>query len=144
VSKGYQYCLTILYRITRWPEAIPVKNISTETIAKQFFNNWIARCETPLRITTDQGRQFEADLFQRLSKLTGSRHIHTTPYHPAANGMVERFHRQLKAAIKCHQPQGWTEALPVILMGIRASWKEDLNATSACIWRIDQITRPIS
>jgi len=131
MSKGYQYCLTIVDRFTRWPEAIPIKNISAENIAKQFFNNWVARYGTPLRITTDQGRQFEADLFRRLSKLTGSKHIHTTPYHPAANGMVERFHRQLKTAIKCHQPQGWTEALPVVLMGIRASWKEDLNATSA-------------
>jgi len=45
--------------------------------------------------------------------------------------MVERFHRQLKATIKCHLPQEWTEALPVVLMGIRASWKENLNATPA-------------
>ncbi|XP_077287946.1 uncharacterized protein LOC143912534 [Arctopsyche grandis] len=45
--------------------------------------------------------------------------------------MVERFHRQLKAAIMCHQDEGWTEALPTVLLGIRSAWKEDLNATSA-------------
>jgi hypothetical protein len=43
--------------------------------------------------------------------------------------MVERFHRQLKAAIRCHQRR-WTEALPLVLMGIRTSWK-DLGATTA-------------
>ncbi|XP_020297970.1 uncharacterized protein LOC109862353 [Pseudomyrmex gracilis] len=45
--------------------------------------------------------------------------------------MVERFHRQLKAAIKCHQTTTWSEVLPIVLMGIRAAWKEDLQATSA-------------
>ncbi|XP_020298537.1 uncharacterized protein LOC109862804 [Pseudomyrmex gracilis] len=45
--------------------------------------------------------------------------------------MVERFYSQLKAAIKCHQTEAWVDILPVVLLGIRASWKEDLQATSA-------------
>jgi cleavage and polyadenylation specificity factor subunit 1 len=44
--------------------------------------------------------------------------------------MVERFHRLLKAAIRCHHRR-WTEALPLVLLGIRSSWKEDLDATVA-------------
>lgn len=52
-------------------------------------------------------------------------------YHPQANCMVERFHRQLKAAIKCHKTEAWTEVLPVILLGIRAAWKEYIGATFA-------------
>ncbi|KMQ87563.1 gag-pol polyprotein [Lasius niger] len=85
----------------------------------------------PARITTDQGRQFEADLFKRLTQLTGTTHWRTSAYHPAANGMVERFHRQLKGAIRCHQTAAWTEVLPIILLGVRAAWKEDLQATPA-------------
>ncbi|XP_011161917.1 uncharacterized protein LOC105197316 [Solenopsis invicta] len=45
--------------------------------------------------------------------------------------MVERFHRQLKAAIKCHENSRWTEVLPTVLLGIRAAWQEDLRATAA-------------
>ncbi|XP_020298083.1 uncharacterized protein LOC109862439 [Pseudomyrmex gracilis] len=45
--------------------------------------------------------------------------------------MVERFHRQLKEAIKCHQTTTWSKVLPIVLMGIRAAWKEDLQATPA-------------
>ncbi|XP_029675767.1 uncharacterized protein LOC115243155 [Formica exsecta] len=91
----------------------------------------MARFGVPKYITTDQGRQFEADLFKRLTQLTGTTHYRTTAYNPAANGMVERFHRQLKTAIKCHQTEKWVEILPVVLMGIRAAWKEDLQATAA-------------
>ncbi|KAF7267831.1 hypothetical protein GWI33_018958 [Rhynchophorus ferrugineus] len=52
-------------------------------------------------------------------------------YHPAANGMVERLHRQLKTAIKCLQPDRSTEALPTALLGLRSAWKEDLQSTTA-------------
>jgi cleavage and polyadenylation specificity factor subunit 1 len=55
----------------------------------------------------------------------------TTAHHPAANGLVERFHRTLKAAIMCHADQQWTEALLLVLLGIRTSFKEDLQASVA-------------
>jgi hypothetical protein len=52
----------------------------------------------------------------------------TTAYHPNANGLVERLHRKLKSAIMCHDNQQWTEVLPLVLLGIRTSIKEDLQA----------------
>jgi cleavage and polyadenylation specificity factor subunit 1 len=54
-----------------------------------------------------------------------------TAHHPATNGLVERFHRTLKAAIMCHRDQHWTEALPLVLLRIRTSFKEDLQASVA-------------
>jgi cleavage and polyadenylation specificity factor subunit 1 len=44
---------------------------------------------------------------------------------------VKRFHRTLKAAIMCHADQQWTEALPLVLRGIRTSFKTDLQASVA-------------
>lgn len=131
VSEGYRYCLTCVDRYTRWPEAFPMVDQEAQTVARTFYDGWIARFGTPLRITTDQGRQFESKLFCALNNLIGSKHLRTTAYHPAANGMVERFHRQLKAAIRCHGSAKWTEILPTVLLGIRSAWKKDLNTTSA-------------
>jgi cleavage and polyadenylation specificity factor subunit 1 len=53
----------------------------------------------------------------------------TTARHPAANRLVEGFHRALKAAIMCHADQQWTEALPLVLLGIRTAYKENLHAS---------------
>lgn len=130
-SAGYRYCLTAIDRFTRWPEVIPTEDITAETIAKALVSGWVSRFGSPSRITTDRGRQFEAHLFRALASLIGFRQSRSTAYHPQANGMVERFHRQLKAAIMCHVNESWTDALPFVLLGIRAAWKEDLQASSA-------------
>lgn len=130
-SKGFRYCLTIIDRTTRWPEATPIVDITADTITTAFFSTWISRYGAPAIITTDRGAQFESAVFDSLVKLIGSRRIRTTAYHPQANGMVERWHRSLKSAIKCHETQNWAEVLPMILLGLRASYKEDIQASAA-------------
>lgn len=89
------------------------------------FYSWITRFGTPLQVTTDQGRQFKPPLFKKLAILTGTTNLRKTAYHPAANGMVKRLHRQLKAAIKCHQNSRWTEVLCTVLLGVRATFRKD-------------------
>ncbi|XP_063370708.1 uncharacterized protein LOC134659031 [Cydia amplana] len=63
--------------------------------------------------------------------MAGFQHRRTTAYHPACNRLVERFHRQLKAAITCHATSNWVDTLPLVLLGIRSAYKEDLNASTA-------------
>lgn len=130
-SDGYRYCLTAVDRFTRWAEAVPIADITAESVAKAFLSEWVARFGCPTDIVTDRGRQFESSLFQQLSKTIGFKHRKTTAYHPQCNGLVERFHRQLKAAIMCHADCRWSELLPFVLLGIRTSFKDDLQCSSA-------------
>ena len=98
-------------RFTCWPEAIPLQDYTTNTVAKMFFTHWVARFEALRLITTDQGSQFEAQLFDTLTKLIGSKRCRTTAYHPESNGIIERWHRSLKTALMCHGESQWTENL---------------------------------
>ncbi|XP_063547679.1 uncharacterized protein LOC134755131 [Cydia strobilella] len=131
VSQGFKYCLTAIDRYTRWPEVVPLQEITAEAVARGLLHGWITRFGCPNDIVTDRGRQFESCLFKHLSELAGFQHRRTTAYHPACNGLVERFHRQLKAAITCHATSNWVDTLPLVLLGIRSAYKEDLNASTA-------------
>ncbi|GFW07982.1 hypothetical protein TNCV_3921141 [Trichonephila clavipes] len=144
VAKWARHCLACqkskIHRHTRSPlssfqepsqQAQPLKDVTAETVAEAFFSSSVSRFGTPAILTTDRGRQFESSLFKALSKLLGVQKCRTTGYHPQANGMIEELHRLLKSAIKCHATERWTEVLPIILLGLRASLKEDILCTSA-------------
>ena len=99
-GQGYIYLLTCIDRFTRWPEAIPIPDSTADTVAQAFVTGWISRYGVPSTITTDRGQQFESALWTQLMRLLGTQRIRTTSYHPIANGLVERFHQQLKSALK--------------------------------------------
>ena len=100
-------------------------------MARALLSGWISLFGCPQTITTDQGRQFESQLFHSLARMCGIHLNRTTPHHPAANGLVDRLHLTLKAAIMCHAEEKWTDALPLVLLGIRTAYKDDLQSSAA-------------
>lgn len=130
-SHGHRYILTAIDRFSRWPECYPMEDMTADTVASVFVSGWIARFGAPLRITSDLGRQFESTLFAELNRLMGVQHIRTTPRHPQSNGVIERMHRTLKAAITCREQADWYVQLPIVLLGLRTAFKADLQASPA-------------
>ena len=61
-SQGFTYLLTIVDRFTRWPEAIPLSDISAATCARAFLYHWVSRHGVPSTLTSDRGRQFVSEL----------------------------------------------------------------------------------
>jgi hypothetical protein len=45
--------------------------------------------------------------------------------------LIKRLHHQLKATLICNADEHWAKALPLVLLGIRSAWKEDLETSSA-------------
>lgn len=84
-----------------------------------------------MKVTCDQGSQFEGKLFKDLNSLLGTQICRVAAYNPKANGLVERSHRTLKQAIMCHQNKDWVDALPLVLLGLRTTMRKDLQASVA-------------
>ena len=124
--------LTIVDRFSRWPEAIPLNDTTTVVCAQALISNWIARFGIPMDMTSDRGSQFTSQLWTAIAQLLGIQLHHTTAYHPQSNGLVERFHRHLKASLRARLTgPNWTADLPWVLLGIRSAPKEDLGCSSA-------------
>ena len=134
ISNGFKYLLTAVDRFTRWPIAIPMRDISSESVVDSFAHGWIAHFGIPASVTTDRGSQFTSAIWSQLMTSFSIKTHQTTPYHPAANGLVERFHRRLKEsliALSNDQPLNWFWHLPCTLLCIRTTLKPDIGASPA-------------
>ena len=131
-EEGFTHLLTAVDRNTRWPEVIPLRATTATAVADTFASEWVARYGVPLQVTTDQGTQFTSATWKSLCKSLGMKHVTTSAYHPQSNGLVERFHRQLKEALRARNcGTSWAAHLPWVLLGLRAAPKEDSGLSSA-------------
>jgi hypothetical protein len=119
--------ITIMDHFSKWADAFPVKNHTAETVARVLFNRVFVYLGMPLRILSDQGPEFESNLFQELCRWMGIEKVRTTPYKPSTNGMVERYHRTLNsilAKIIAANQRDWCERTPTAAAAYRASVHE--------------------
>ena len=86
-----------------------------ETVAKSFFTHYISRFGVPRALVTDNGANFTSQLLKEICKLLQIRKMTTSPYHPQANGGLERSHRPLAEFLRCvvgENSDSWDEWLP--------------------------------
>ena len=112
-SQGFTYLLTVIDRLSRWPEAILLADTSTKHCAQALVFHWIARFGTPFDISLDRGSQFTSNLWTSIAQFLGTWLHHTTAYHPQSNGLIERFHWHLKSALRARlSGPNWIQELP--------------------------------
>ena len=58
----------------------------------------------PEHLVTDNGPQFISEEFAHFVKENIIKHTRSMPYHPASNGLAERFIELLKTALKTSSP----------------------------------------
>ena len=142
-SQGYRYILTCIDRTTRWPEAIPIQDATADTLLQTFLLHWVARYGVPLALTTDRAAAFSSNLWTQAMANMGIKIQSTTAYHPQANGCIERFHRGLKAALRCRlDGPSWTKELPWALLGLRTAIRGDDGCSSSQLLYGSSITAP--
>ena len=90
--------LIIVDAHSKWPEVIPMTTTSPDrTIDK--LRKLFATHGLPEQLVSDYGPQFTADEFWAFIGSNGIKHIRSAPYHPATNGIAERFVQTFKQAL---------------------------------------------
>lgn len=123
---GNRYILTVIDMATRYPEAIPMKGISTEEVADKLFEVY-CRMGIPKRIHTDRGGQFTSELLKEINRLLMIRHTMSSPYHAQGNSVVERLNGTIKMTLKklaAEKPQEWDRYVQPLMFALRDSVHE--------------------
>ncbi|XP_051500808.1 uncharacterized protein LOC127409893 [Myxocyprinus asiaticus] len=120
-ARGHRFVLVLVDYATRYPEAMPLRNISAHSVAEALFKI-ISRVGIPKEILTDQGTTFMSQTLRELYELLNIKSIRTSVYHPQTDGLVERFNKTLKNMI-CKfvhdDARNWDKWLNPLLFAVR-------------------------
>ena len=126
-KRGHRYILTLVDYASRYPEAVPLKNIKTETEAEALLDMY-SRLEIPKEVLINLGTQFVlTKCMKEVSRLLSIKRLTTTPYHPICNRLIERFNGTLKKMLKrlCNkQPRQWHRFVNLLLFAYREAPQE--------------------
>ena len=89
-KSGYKYLLVIMDYATKWPEAFPLRNVTTESVVECLIE-LTARLGVPKEFLNDNGTNFVSRTMKKFCDLAG-----ILSYHPQTDGMVERFNATIK------------------------------------------------
>nr|XP_045603427.1 uncharacterized protein LOC123761443 [Procambarus clarkii] len=106
---------------TRYPEAAPLKNIETVTVAEALVG-FFSRLGIPEKIHSDREAQFTSKMMAEVARLLMLQPSFTTPYHAMGNGLVERFNGTLKRMLRkmcIEQPKEWPRYINPVLFAYR-------------------------
>ena len=130
-SDGYIGLMVITEYLTKYPYAVPIKSKTACEIAE---NTWqyISLFGPPKIILTDQGRDFNNSVMDKLVKNVGAEHVVTSAYHPRTNGQTERFNSTLVNTLRKHAENNvlvWDKWLPYVLYCYRTRVHTTTNVT---------------
>ena len=119
-----KYILVIGNYFTRWMEPYSLPSQHTENIAQKLVHEFISRFGSPFEIHSDQGKNFESQLFKEELKLLEIKRTRTTAYRPSSKGVIERFNGTLGRMIRKfvdRNKNNWDKYLSLLVAAYTAS-----------------------
>ncbi|PIK58065.1 hypothetical protein BSL78_05044 [Apostichopus japonicus] len=119
--KKSKYSLIICDYATRFPEAIPLSNVRSDTVVNALIKVF-ARIGLPEHIIHDQGTNFMSAVMKDMCDKLHIKQINTSAYYPQTNGLTERFHGTLKNMLRSLTPsqmKDWDVYIPHFLFAYR-------------------------
>ena len=128
-ERGHRYILTLIDMASRYPDAVPLRDIHTETVADALLDMY-SRIGIPRRIHSDRGSQFTSEMMDEVNRLLSIKATTTTSYHPMGNSVVENFNKTLKNALKkmtSERVRDWDRYISPLLFAFRDTPQSSTN-----------------
>jgi len=131
---GNKHILVVIDAFTRWVELIPTTSTDAKTCAQALIDHLFLRYGLPIEIKSDNGPQYANEVICELLRLLKIKNHKTIPYHPAANGTVERTNQEVLRHLKClvssvGSRNDWSSLLPIVQWTINNSCHVALGTT---------------
>ena len=94
-SFGNQYILLVVDYVSKWVESIYFPRNNANTIMRFILRNILSRFGAPRAIIIDEGSYFANQLFAKLMRRYGIKHVIGLAYHPQSNGQTEISDREI-------------------------------------------------
>ncbi|KAJ0022363.1 hypothetical protein NQD34_009853 [Periophthalmus magnuspinnatus] len=118
---------------SKWPEVAIMKSTTSEKTVEE-LGEMFSRFGAPVQLISDNGPQLVSKEMSDFLQANGVQHIKSAPYHPATNGLAERFVQTLKHALKASQGQGTLhQRLHEFLLKYRTSSHSTTKASPASL-----------
>ncbi|MEW8092744.1 MAG: reverse transcriptase domain-containing protein [Candidatus Thiodiazotropha endolucinida] len=143
---GNEYIIVLGDYYSKWVDAWAVPNHQAQTVADKIVVEFFTKFGCPQQIHTDQGREFQSELFRLVCEKFGIQQTRTAPYRPNSDGLVERFNRTLKQLLKIfasENPKDWDDHLPFLLMAYRTTQHKSTGCTPNLIFLQREISCPL-
>lgn len=143
---GNEYIIVLGDYYSKWVDAWAVPNHQAQTVADKIVVEFFTKFGCPQQIHTDQGREFQSELFRLVCQKFGIQQTRTAPYRPNSDGLIERFNRTLKQLLKIfasENPKDWDDHLPFLLMAYRTTQHKSTGCTPNLIFLQREISCPL-
>lgn len=145
-ENGNEYIIVLGDYYSKWVDAWAVPDHTAQTVADKLVVEFFTKFGCPAQIHTDQGREFQSELFRLVCEKFGVDQTRTAPYRPNSDGLVERFNRTLKQMLKifsAENPKDWDDHLPYLLMAYRASQHKSTGCTPNLLFLQREVACPL-
>ena len=145
---GNRYILVVADYYTKFVEAYAIPDEQAQTVAQKLVEEFVCRYGVPKEIHSDQGRNFESNLFKEVCKLIGAKKTRTTPNNPKSDGMVERFNRTLLSILvtmidPVERQQDWDRYIPFATAAYRSTVHETTQETPNMMMFGREVNHPL-
>ncbi len=130
--KDKKFILCVTDAFTKYVELVVLPNKEALTVATGILNRWICRFGLPLKLITDQGKEFTNKMAEHLFSSLDIRHSTTSSYHPQCNSQAEVCNKTIAkylAALVDDSTLDWELYVPALMFAYNTSFHCSIQAT---------------